>query len=286
MPKIGVVTDSCAILPPAFIAENPVAVAPLTLLWEGREYRDGIDLTAEEFYVKLKQCTELPSTSHVSVTNLVAAAEQLTQKGCSDILFLPMAKNLGNTFQAAVNACLELLEKKIVRQAVAVDSQAAAGSLFLLVHYACSLIREGCKLPELVRELKMAPADLRLYATFETLEFLARGGRVGKAAMLVANTINIKPLICLNGGEVLPAGQALGRNRSIKMILKHVGEELDRTKNRPIVVMHSAAADEANMIAELLNRNYPEKEIVTNYFSPVMGTHTGPGLIAVSFWAK
>lgn len=286
MSRIGIVTDSCAILSPAFIKENPVTVAPLTLNWEGREYRDGIDLTAEEFYEKLKSCTELPSTSHVKEIYFVAAAELLVERGYNEVIFLPMAKNLGFTYQAALNACSELLENKIVEQAVVVDSQAAAGSLYLLVHYACSLVREGLSLPAAVKKLESATAGLRLYATFETLEYLVRGGRVGKAAMLVASAANIKPLICLKDGEVLPAGQTLGRNRSIKLILKHVAEELDQTINRPLVVMHAAAASEAENIAGLLSINYPDREILINYFSPVMGTHTGPGLIAVSFWAK
>jgi DegV family protein with EDD domain len=276
---VRVVTDSTSDLPKDQAQELGICVVPLTVHFGEEAYRDGVDLESAEFFAKLATSKVTPTTAAPPAGLFEEAYRQLIRDGATGILAVQISSILSGTYNSAVVAAEALKDQPIPIEVV--DSRSVSGGLGLAVMAAARAAREGKSLAECKAIAEGMLARMHIYAVLDTLEFLQRGGRIGKARQLVGTLLNVKPMLTVKDGAVLPLENVRTRSKAherIAQLLEKLG---------PIEIVGIAESDEE--IGQQLTRT-----IRTVYagpiehfrLGPVVGTHTGPGTSAVCAVAK
>lgn len=253
---------------------------PITVIIDGREYQDGIDLDFDGFYRKLSEAREFPKTSQPAPDTFASLFEQVKADG-DELIYIALSSALSGTYQCAVIA-KELVGYDRIHL---IDSKNASHMIELLAAYARRLIDEGLVAREIVEKCESLKSRIRAFAGLDTLEYLRRGGRIGKAAALFGSLASIKPIVTVSPeGEVDAAGKALGFTRAVHTI----AAQLDKTEideSFPIYSLFSG--DEAN--CEKLEAFLTAKGYILSgrkQIGPTIGTHVGPGAFGVYFVEK
>ena len=283
-----IATDSSCDLSQVMVDELGVIVLPLTVMMEGKSYRnylDGREIGFTEFYNELrggKQAT----TSAVNVDEFYKALEIPLREG-KDVLYLGFSSGLSATYQSGVLAAEDLRSEFPEAAILTVDTLAASMGQGLLIYLAVQEKRKGKTIEELrdyVEEIKLRMAH---WFTVDDLNHLKRGGRISAAAALLGSTLNIKPILHVDDeGHLIPAGKVRGRKNSLKSLLEKLIETGVDLAEQPIFISHGDTLEDAQLLAEMIRAELPVKEIVINYIGPVIGAHSGPGTIALFFLAK
>ena len=272
---VKIVTDSVADLPSQVAKELGITVVPLYVNFGTESYRDGIDLTTEEFYDKLVSSKTLPTTSVPSIGNFADAYDKLA-KGTDEIMAIILSSKLSATYEAASQA-VGLMQRKC--RVEVIDSQWAAMAQGFIVIAAAKAAKGGASLDEVVNVARSNISRVDFRAAFDTLEYLRRGGRIGRAQAFLGSVLRINPLITLKDGVVEPAGRTRSRAKAIEhlydfaMSYSHIEE---------IAVEDTATPDEAEALVERLGSKFPKERIYRSKMTPVIGTHTGPRLLLVA----
>ena len=272
---VKIVTDSVSDLPPHVAEELGITVVPLNVNFGTEAYRDGIDLTSEEFYQKLKGSKNLPTTSVPPPAAFAEVYDRLAEE-TDEILAIVIPAKLSGTYDVAVQGT-KLMKKKC--RAEVIDSGWAVMAQGLIVITAARTAQSGGSFDQVleVTHRNMKRANMR--ATFDTLEYLRRGGRIGAAQALLGAVLKINPIISLKDGLVYPAGRERSRSKAIghlynfAMSYSHIEE---------MAIEDATTPDDAEMLAERLSAKFPKERIFRSKASPVIGTHTGPGLIVLT----
>ena len=273
---VKIVVDSTADLRPLF--RDRVDVVPLTVHFGKEEYVDGVTLSPEAFYKKLETSKVLPTTSQAAPYAFGEVFERIVENG-DEVVALVVSGALSGTCQSAVIAASDYPGKVFV-----VDSRSIAIGLGILAEYALELVERGLKAEEIAAELEKAKEKIRLYAVVDTLEYLQRGGRVSKTVAIAGGMLSVKPILALEDGVIKMAGKARGNKQANAqmdaMVLKQ-GIDYDR----PAMLGYTGTGD------ELLCKYRAQSDIWTgdvceSIVSGVVGTHAGPGAVAVAFFAK
>ena len=272
---VKVVTDSVADLPSQVVEELGITVVPLNVRFGEEVYRDGVDLTAEQFYNKLKQSEILPLTSVPSLATFAEAYDKLAEEA-DEILVITLSSKLSGTYEVAVQST-GLMQRKC--RVEVIDSQLGAIAEGFIVIKAAKAAQSGASISEIIDAAKRDIKRVDMRAAFDTLEYLQRGGRIGRAQALLGSLIKVNPLITLRDGMVEPAGRARSRAKAIEYLC-------DFAMNFPnieeMAVEDAACPDDAEMLVERLNSKFPKERIYRSKTTPVIGTHTGPGLLLVA----
>jgi len=272
---VKIVTDSVADLPPHVAEELGITVVPLHVRFGTEVYRDGIELTADEFFERIEYSETLPVTSVPSPGAFAGVYDKLTEE-TNEILAITLTSKLSGTYEVAVQSVG--LMKNECRVEV-IDSKLAAMALGLVVITAARLARTGATFSEVKDTVYRNIPRAEMRATFDTLEYLKRGGRIGKAQSLLGSILKINPIIGLQDGEVIP----ISRERSRVKALEHLYNYANSfSRIEEIAVEYGTAFDEAEMLIERLDSIFPREQIYRSKASPVIGTHTGPGLLVLS----
>lgn len=281
MPKIAVVTDSVCNLPPEVAAEHGIAVVPIYLNWDGRSYRDGVDITTDEVYQRLRSSPTLPTSAAPSAGDFVQTYIELSRHA-EGIVSVHVLKTLSSTFQAAQIAADMVKDVVPVR---VVDTGMAAMAAGFVVLAAARAANAGAGMEEVVRAAESVKSRVHLYAALDTLTYLHRSGRIGRAASLVGNAINIKPIVTIQDGVVELFAKPRTRARAIEVMLERMRE---LTKGHPVhvAVMHADLPEAAAALRERIAREFECVELLTAAFTPVMGANAGPGLLGIAFYAE
>ncbi len=272
---VKIVTDSVADLPSQVAKELGITVVPLYVHFGTESYRNGIDLTTEEFYDKLVSSKTLPTTSVPSIGNFVDAYDKLA-KGTDEIVAIILSSKLSATYEAASQA-VGLMKRKC--RVEVIDSQWAAMAQGFIVIAAAKAAKGGASLDEVVNVARSNIPRVDFLAAFDTLEYLRKGGRIGRAQAFLGSVLKINPLITLKDGVVEPAGRTRSRAKAIEhlydfaMSYSHIEE---------IAVEDTATPDEAEALVERLGSKFPKERIYRSKMTPVIGTHTGPRLLLVA----
>lgn len=273
--SVSIVTDSVADLPPQTVRELGITVIPLYVHFGKMAYRDGIDLTPGTFYEYLANARTLPTTSVPSLGEFAERYDELAED-TDDIIVITVTSKLSATYEVASQAITLMRKKCRVR---VIDSTLAVMAQGLLVIKAAEAAQAGASLDE-IEELvndNIHRADMR--AAFDTLKYLARGGRIGKAQALLGSMLNVNPVIGLKDGEVFP----FGRERSRTKAIQHLSDfARSYTSIEKMAVEYAGPPDEAEILIEHLSSFFPREQIYTSRASPVIGTHTGPSLLIVA----
>lgn len=275
MANVAIMTDSVADLSPWVVEELGIVVVPLVVRFQNETYRDGIDLSPDEFYEKLKTSKMLPATSVPPVAAFVDAYDRLAEK-TNEILVISLTSKLSATYQVALEAVG--LMKRQCRVEV-LDSQWAVMPQGFIAIAAARAAREGARIDEALDVARSSIDRVDMCAAFDTLEYLQRGGRIGKAQAFVGSLLKVNPVISIRDGVVYPYARERSRAKALDQLCN-----LPTTfrKVEGLAVEYATDLDEANNLVQRLHTEYPQVPIYLSRASPVIGTHTGPGLIVVS----
>jgi len=272
---VKIVTDSVADLPSAVVKELGITVIPILVRFGEKVYRDGIDLTTEQFYQKLTQSKTLPGTSVPSPKTFADAYDTLSED-TDEILVITLSSKLSGTYDVAKQS-VGLMERKC-RVAV-IDSELATMAEGFIVMKAAKAAQAGANLDEVIEITRKTMRRVDFLCTFDTLEYLRRGGRIGKAQTFLGSVLKVNPLITLRDGVVEPAGKVLFRAKAIEQLYKFAKSY---AYIEDMAVEDTACPDEAETLVEKLSAIFPKERIYRSKMTPAIGTHTGPGLLLVA----
>jgi DegV family protein with EDD domain len=278
MPPVAVATDSTQYLPRALADELGVHQVSLYVGWKGEPERelalDGFD----GFYRRLREDPELPSTSQPSIGDFLAVWEPLLQAG-GDIVSIHLAGGISGTCEAARQAHELLAERGLGERVAVIDGETACGGTGLLVLAASAAARAGAGLDAVVERVREARKALRIWFCLDTLEYLRRGGRVGKAQAWLGGTLKIKPILSLEY-EIVPVERVRTAGRAFERMVAYA-QELHDSGADGWVVQHIQATDQAQRLIDRCREIFDSEPVFTSEVGPVIGTYTGPGLIGV-----
>jgi DegV family protein with EDD domain len=277
-----IITDSCCDLPVEMLEQLKLKTIPLSLLFRGKAQPDSVSGDIKAFYDALRE-GESAATSAANPEAWSGAMEPILQEG-KDVLVIAFSSGLSTTYQSAVIAANELMEKYPDRTIKVVDSLCASLGQGLLVWYACKKRDEGMDLEALTAWLEDHKLNLCHWFTVDDLMYLKRGGRVSAATALVGTMLQIKPVLHVdNEGHLINVSKARGRKASIQALAEKVVKTGLPGENDTIFICHGDCEEDAKLLAEMLKEKYGTKKVFYYYIGAVIGAHTGPGVMAVFY---
>lgn len=284
MKKVAVVTDTTACIPQEQVSGYNIDIVPVQLNFEDRSYRDGIDITPNEFYNMLREAKKMPTTSSSSPAPYLEAYRNASQKAKSILCFTEPAK-----FSAMFNAAN--VAREIARNVLpgipieVIECTTAAAGQGLVTISAARAADQNKIMEEVIAIVHDIMPRISLYATLDTLRYLVKSGRVPQAASMLNMVLNLKPIFTLNHAEPrtvsLPRSTKNAMKRILKIMEKEVGE-----KTLHAAVMHADALENARELQDRIKEKFRCEELYVTEFTPVMGVHTGPGLLGVAFYSQ
>jgi len=272
---IRIVTDSASDIPHGLAQKLGISIVPLTVAFGKDIYRDGVDLSADEFYSKLAQSKTLPKTSQPSVATFIDTYQTLAQQD-NEIISIHLSSKLSGTYNAALQA-KKAVEKDCHIEVV--DSEMVSMGAGLIVIAAAKAIRDGISFKEAMDIVQQSVPRTRLIAFLQTLEYLEKGGRLGKGKALLGSVLHVKPIITVREGEVQPFGLAHTTKGAIQRLYNFAKALL---KIRELSIMYTTVSKELEILAKLLDTIFPLGHIHIAQAGSTLGTHTGPGTLAIS----
>lgn len=284
IPRVAIVTDSTCCLPTELVKKYDITVIPLLITHDGKSYRDGVDITASEVYKIMRAKKNLPTTSTPSAGDFLNAFCRLSEKA-EKILCITLTSLQSQTYTTALAA--KEMAKEIIPNTVIeiLDSRAAAGSLGFIVKEAAGVTQAGGDLDQAVEAAKSIMRKVNLLAMLDTLFYLARGGRIGRAAAWAGAMLNVKPIVGHSPavGETVPVARPRTRARAIERMLEIMAEKVGNSSVH-VMVHHTDEPEEGEKLKATIGSRFNCTELLLTEFTPLMGVHTGPGVLAMSFY--
>ena len=278
MSTVAVATDSTSYLPRSLIDSEGVSEVSLYVGWAGESVRE-LDMDGfEGFYARLREDPELPSTSQPSIGDFLAVWEPLIEAG-RDVVSIHLAGGISGTCEAARQAHALLAERGLGERVEVIDGETACGGTGLLVLAACAAARAGADREAVVARVRETRTALRIWFCLDTLEYLRRGGRVGKAQAWLGGTLRIKPILSLEY-EIVPVERVRTAGRAFERMVKYA-QELHDSGSDGWVVQHIQAPEQSQRLIDRCREIFDSEPVFTSEVGPVIGTYTGPGLIGV-----
>ena len=277
-----IITDTGCDFPAYMYQELGITAVPLSVLYKGVTYNEYSEQWLKDFFEGLRS-GEAASTSAVNPQGWTSAIEPVLQAG-QDALVLTFSSGLSTTYQSAVIAADELLEKYPDRKIKVVDTLCASLGQGLLVWYACRKRDEGLSLEELATWCEDNKQNLCMWFTVDDLMYLKRGGRVSAATALVGTMLQIKPVLHVDDeGHLINVAKARGRKASIDALAAKMGATALPGANDTVFICHGDCQDDAEYLASVVKEKYGVKDVFIYYVGAVIGSHSGPGTLALFF---
>ncbi|MFC1917032.1 DegV family protein [Chloroflexota bacterium] len=277
--KIKIVTDSTADLPSALVEELGITVVPAYVRFGKDVYRDQVDINEDEFYQKLLSDPIHPGTTPPTPQDFADVYWKLSQES-DGIISIHVSGRLSATYNSALLG-KELLETEFPIEVV--DSQLVTMGLGLLVIAAHTLTNSEKSLLQVVEKVKQTIPTIHLLGLFDTLKYLALGGRIGKAKALLGSVLSVKPILAMKDGELEPAGQVRTRAKGIDELFDFIKKTTDI---QDLAIVHSTTPDEAQDLAERISSIFPKERTRLARLGPVLGVHGGPGVLFIAVRSK
>ena len=283
MASYQIISDSCCDFTAKQYTENNVLCVPLSVIYNGQAHDNFSDEASVKAFYDTLRTGVTASTSAVNPEGWTKAMEPVLKEG-KDLLVFAFTSALSATYQSLVIAADELREKYPERKINIVDTLCAALGQGLLVWYACRKRDDGLSLDELTAWVEENKHHVCHWVTVDDLSHLKRGGRISATTALVGTMLNIKPIIHVDAeGRLVNVGKCRGRKAATEFIASKVSELGAGFDNSTVFVAHGDCPEDAAALAEILKEKHGVKEVITGYVGPVIGAHTGPGVLVVFF---
>jgi DegV family protein with EDD domain len=274
---IAVVTDSTSDIPKGLAKQYGISVVPLSVIHEGVVYRDGIDITPEQFYPMLEKADSLPTSSQPSPSQFMDVFKPLIESG-KQVLSFHLSRALSSTVDSARLAAQQLAPDRIH----VVDTCSISYGIAVQAIEAARLAMEGRAVPAILERIDRLKNRSDVLFSLNTLDYLHKGGRIGKVSSLVGNLLNIKPIVHVQDGVYVPIGKVRSMKQAVTGMVDFLANKFGADKVR-VGVGHGQAIDFAKMILEqAVSRLNVVEEPVLFDVGPVIGVHTGPGTVGIS----
>ena len=276
---IKVVTDSSADLPAELAEEMGISVVPLYVRFGEEVYRDRVEMSEDEFYRRLLHDPVHPSTTQPTPQDFAEVYQKLS-KEADGIISIHISGKLSGTCSSALQG-KEMVGKGCPIEVI--DSQSLTMGLGITAIAAADMARAGKGLPEVVEAVKPMLPNVHLFGLLDTLKYLAMGGRIGKAQALLGSVLNVKPILTLKDGEVVPAGRARTRAKGIDELFNFAQ---NAAGIEDLSVIYNTTPDDADKLVERIAAIFPKERIRLAKLGPVLGVHCGPDIVFVVFRDK
>jgi DegV family protein with EDD domain len=272
---VKVVTDSCSDITPQLARELGITVVPLYVQFGNETYRDNVDLSTEEFYQKLKTSSVHPTTATASPAQFAEIFTKLAEE-TKEIMVITLSEKFSAIYATALQG--KAMVNNDCRIEV-IDSRAGAGAQMLLVIAAAKMAQSGANLDQLTKWIKRAIPRAHVRMTFDTLEYLRRGGRVGKAQAFLGGLLKVNPVLGIKDGEAFPIARCRNRAQAADFLVDFVR---GFASVEAVAIEDATTPEELELLAQRLKDIVPAESIYRSKVSPVVGTHVGPHVLAVS----
>lgn len=279
MGKIAVVTDSTAYLPQKLIDEYGIYIVPLSVNFGEETYKEGFDMSTAEFYSYLGKAKELPTTSQPAIGDFLQLYDKLATE-YDEIISIHISSGISGTLSTAFSAANMLQDITIE----VIDSEISSFGLAFMVIEAAQMAKEEKSLNEIKERIEWLIKNMRGYFIVDDLSHLHRGGRLNAAEYLIGSMLKIKPIIYFLDKKLQPFEKIRTKKKAIERILELLEED---TRDNILIrcsVIHADAIAEAEDLAQRIKQNYSNVEVNISEFGPVLGTHTGPGTIGLTWY--
>jgi DegV family protein with EDD domain len=272
---VKIVTDSCSDITPQLAQERGITLVPLYIQFGEEAYRDNVDLSTEKFYEKLVESKTLPTTSTVTPDFFAQLFTELAEE-TDEILTITLSQMYSGTYGAALQGKAMVTKDCHIE---VIDSRMAIGGQMLLVIFAAQMANSGASLDQIAAWLRTAIPKTHVRMTFDTLEYLRRGGRIGKAQAFLGSLLKVNPILTIKDGTTFPVSRPRNRAQAIESL----GNFARSFSNiEALVVEDATTPDELETLAQRLKDLVPPERLYHSRVSPVVGTHVGPHVLSVS----
>ncbi|RAK09350.1 DegV family protein with EDD domain [Halanaerobium saccharolyticum] len=278
MSKVKIITDSCSDLPAEIVDNYDIEFLNIEVNINGRVYYDRADLQPADFYHLISQEQEVPRTSRITPSKF----KEVYQKSLAEydqILVIAFSSKLSGILDSAVIAKRELDSDQIK----IIDSKAASVGQGLLVYQAAKMLQAGNPIEDVVVKVMEDASRLEHIFAVGDLEMLKRGGRISKTKAVMANVLNIKPILHIQDGEILPHDRVRGKKRMISYLLNEIEKKADQPKKQIIALTHSQNEKFALKLKAEIESKFRPQEVFISEIGAAVGSHAGPGTLAVVF---
>lgn len=280
-----IVTDSCADLSPKLIKEMQIEVIPLCFSITDKTYHnypDHREMDITEFYNSMR-AGNMSTTAQLNPSDITDALTPILESG-RDVLYIVFSSGLSGTYQSACLAAEELCESFPDRKIIVVDSLAASMGQGLLVWHAVQKKKDGMSIEEVAKWVEENRDNLCHWFTVDDLHHLKRGGRVSAAAAIIGSALGIKPVLHVdNEGHLIPVKKVRGRRQSLDALVEMMEQSAIFPKEQTVFISHGDSLDDAKYVEKQVKEKLKVKNVKINYIGPVIGSHSGPGTIALFF---
>lgn len=277
--KIRIVTDSTADLSPQLAAQHQIEVLPLSVIFGDKVYQDGVDLTPSEFYPMLKASSELPKTSQVSPGQFLQCFEKAVREGFH-VISIHLSKGLSSTVETARSLAQQVGEGKVT----VFDSEFLSWGQAFQVIEAADMAAKGHTVDEIINRLQELRNKMELMFTLDTLEYLRKGGRIGKVSAILGSLLNLKPLIRVENGIYVSFGKARSQSRAMEGFIQFALDKIGQSPVR-VAIGHGDARQAALRLKDMAQQSLKVVgDIPIFEVGPVIGVHTGPGTFGMAFY--
>lgn len=280
MSKVAIVTDSSAYLPEETLNQYQITVIPLSIIWDDQIYRDGVDILPGEFYQRLSTSKTMPTTSQVTTAGMQCAFQNLLDQDY-DVLGMFISSKFSGTVQSAFQAREEL--SNAADRIAIVDSLSTTMALGWPVLTAARAAQAGENLVHCQKVAENARDHSGVLFVVETLEFLRRGGRIGGAQTLLGNLLNVKPVLQMQDGRIEPMEKIRTKRKAMRRVVELVSERIAGQTPIRLAVTHANSEADASLLLETAQARLHPIETMSCPLSPVIGTHAGPGTVALNY---
>jgi DegV family protein with EDD domain len=281
--KIALITDSTNDLPKEYRKKYKIYVVPLTIIWGENQYLDGIELTAEDFYIRLLADSNFPTTSQPTPKQFLSVYQKARADGAEEILVITISSAMSGTIGSARTAA-----EGFTIPVHIMDSKSNSMSLGWQVLAAAREREKGGDIQQMMEAVTKVRQNLHYHIVLETIDYLFHGGRIAGAARLIGGLLHLKPQIRVNheSGSVEAGDISRTRGQAIERLYSSFFKLIDTTRPLHIAVLHNAALLEAEALAERVRQEFNPKELIISIVSPVLGVHTGPKALALCGYAE
>lgn len=281
---IVIITDSSCDLPLDYINDAKVLSLGLISTFKDKDYAEdfGQTLSYKEFYEGVRQ-GEMPTTSQINSYRFVEEFEKHVEQGKS-IIYLAFSSALSGTYNSSLIAKNEVLEKYPNADITIIDTRSASLGVGLIVYYAYEMLKKGCSKDEIVNWVENNKLKVNHLFTVDDLNHLKRGGRISSTSAFVGTILDIKPVLHVNDlGELIPFTKVKGRKKAIRTLFDNLKNRIVNPEDQTIFISHGDCLDDALFLKSLIEKEFNVKGFKINYVGQAIGSHSGPGTLALFF---